>query len=142
METSSPTAATVQRPHLATRITGHADALLAAILVVAGAVVAGGSQAAADPNQDGQFLALLGQKDIPAWDESAQSLIATAHKICGKLDGGMPVEEIMDAMRNYAFNVDPIERLYPRARLQRTYIRFITSSVQAYCPQDRSKIGS
>jgi len=42
---------------------------------------------------------------------------------------------------NRAYDVDPIERLYPRDRLTRTEARFITAAVEAYCPGDKSKIG-
>jgi hypothetical protein len=122
-----------------TSITGHAGALVTAIVVLTGGAVVRGGPAAADP-QDDQFLTLLGQQDIPAL-ENAQSLIAVAHRVCGKLDGGMTVDDLMDAMRNNAYNADPRARLFPD-RITHTMTRFITASVQAYCPYDQSKIAS
>lgn len=70
------------------------------------------------------------------------SLIATAHKVCRKLDGGMPVDDVVDLMRNTAFNVDPIERQYPPERITRTLTRFITAAVEVYCPYNQQKIDS
>ena len=123
-----------------TSITSHARALVVAIVVLAGGPVLSGSPAAADPSQDDQFLRLLGQQDIPAI-EGASSLIDTAHRVCDKLDGGTPVDELVDTMRNHAYDDDPIARLFPR-RITRTMTRFISASVQAYCPNDLGKIAS
>jgi uncharacterized membrane protein YgcG len=124
-----------------TGITSRSGTLVTAIVVLTGAAILRGGAAAADPNQDDQFLALLDKEDIPAL-ENAPGLIATAHKICRKLDGGMPVDNLVDTMMNNAYNEDPIERLYPRARLTSTMTRFITAAVEAYCPYDQSKIAS
>jgi uncharacterized membrane protein YgcG len=124
-----------------TGITGHGGALVTAIVVLTGAAILRGGAAAADPNQDNQFLALLDQEGIPAL-ENVPSLIATAHKICRKLDGGMSVDYLVGAMVNYAYNADPHERGYPPGRLARTEARFITAAVEAYCPRDRGKIAS
>ena len=99
-----------------TGITTHAGSLVTAIVVLTGAAILRGGAAAADPNQDDQFLALLNQEDIPAL-EGVPSLIATAHKVCRKLDGGMPVDSLVDAMVNNAYNTDPSPHLYPPARL-------------------------
>jgi Protein of unknown function (DUF732) len=122
-----------------TSITSHAGALVTAIVVLTGGAVLGGGPAAADP-QDDQFLALLDQQEIPALD-NAESLIAVAHRVCGKLDGGMPVDALVDAMRNNAYDQDPRARLFPH-RITRTMTRFITAAVEAYCPYDQSKIAS
>ena len=124
-----------------TGITSHAGTLVTTIVVLTGAAILRGGAAAADPNQDDQFLELLAKEDIPAL-QNVPSLIATAHKVCRQLDGGMPVDDVVDEMRNYAYNTDPIERLYPRARLARTEARFITAAVEAYCPDDQSRIAS
>ncbi|GLB86581.1 hypothetical protein SRL2020226_59410 [Mycobacterium kiyosense] len=83
----------------------HAGALITAIVVLNGTAILRGGEAAADPNQDDQFLALLHQKEIPALT-NVPSLIATAHKVCRKLDGGMPVNDVVDAMMDNALNVD------------------------------------
>jgi hypothetical protein len=124
-----------------TGITGHSGALITAIVVLTGAAILGGGAAAADPNQDDQFLTLLDKQDIPAL-KNAPSLIATAHRVCLKLDGGMPMDNLVDLMINNAYNQDPIARLYPRARVASTITRFIAAAVEAYCPYDQSKIAS
>ncbi|EFG79784.1 hypothetical protein HMPREF0591_0329 [Mycobacterium parascrofulaceum ATCC BAA-614] len=122
-------------------ITNHAGALVTAIVVLAGSAIVGAGTVAADPDQDDQFLALLVKKEIPA-RRNVPSLIATAHKVCRKLDGGMPVDDVVDLMRNTAFNVDPPERQYPPERLTRTLTRFVTAAVEAYCPYNQQKIAS
>lgn len=122
-------------------ITCHAGALVTATVVLAGTAIVGAGAVAADPNQDDQFLALLVEKKIPA-RRNVPSLIATAHKVCRKLDGGMPVDAVVDLMRNTAFNVDPPERQYPPERITRTLTRFITAAVEVYCPYNQQKIDS
>ncbi|MGO8849840.1 DUF732 domain-containing protein [Mycobacterium sp.] len=124
-----------------TGITTHAGALAGAIVVLTGAAILRGGAAAADPNQDDQFLALLDEEDIPALS-GVPSLIDTAHKVCRTLDGGMPVDGLVDVMVNDAYSIDPTERLYPPGRLARTEARFITAAVEAYCPYDQGKIAS
>jgi Protein of unknown function (DUF732) len=90
-----------------TGITSHAGALVTAIVVLTGGAVLRGGAAAADPNQDEQFLALLDQEEIPAL-QNVPSLIATAHKICRELDGGMTVDAVVGDMKNNSF-ADPGE---------------------------------
>jgi hypothetical protein len=125
-----------------TGITTHAGSLITAIVVLTGAAILRSGAAGADPNQDDQFLALLNKEDVPAL-EGVPSLIATAHKICRNLDGGMPVDSLVDAMMDNAYDTDPSDaRLYPPARLTRTFTRFITAAVEAYCPHDQGKIAS
>jgi uncharacterized membrane protein YgcG len=124
-----------------TGITSHTCSLVTAIVVLTGAAILGGGAAAADPNQDDQFLRLLNKEDIPAL-EGVPSLIATAQKICRNLDGGMPVDGLVDAMMNNAYDTDPSARQYPPARLTSTFTRFITAAVEAYCPYDQGKIAS
>jgi hypothetical protein len=115
-------------------------ALVTAIVVLtAGAILRGGA-AAADSNQDEQFLALLDEEDIPAL-EGVPSLIATAHNVCRKLDGGMTVEALVDDMRNNSFT-DPTGQRFPDRRITATITRFISAAVEAYCPYDQSKIAS
>lgn len=124
-----------------TGISSHGGTLIAAILVLTGAAILHGGAATADPDQDQKFLTLLNDKDIPPVDE-AGSLIDTAHKACAKLDGGMPVDDLVELMRNNGFATNPLARLYPQARVTRTIDRFISSAVQAYCPYDEGKIAS
>jgi len=110
------------------------------VLVTAIAVFAGGT-AVADPSQDDKFLTLLGYEDIPAID-NATSLIDTAHKVCGKLDDGMPAGDLVELIRNNGFNENPLARFYPQRRVTKTINRFIDAAVQAYCPYDQGKIAS
>lgn len=95
-----------------TGIASHAGALGAALVVLIGAAILHDGPAAADPNQDDRFLALLEKKEIPAV-ANVPRVIDAAHKVCRKLDGGMPVNDIVDGLRNDAYNIDPVMRLYP-----------------------------
>jgi hypothetical protein len=123
-----------------TGITRHAGALVTAVVVLTGATILSCGAAVADPNQDDQFLALLDQEEIPAV-KNVPSVIAAGHKVCRKLDDGTPVDDIVDAMRNDAYNIDPVVRRHP-VRVTSTVTRFITAAVGAYCPYDQSKIAS
>jgi len=124
-----------------TGITSHSGALVTAIVVLTGTAILHGGTAAADSNQDDQFLALLDEEGIPALD-GVPSLIDTAHKVCRTLNAGMPADGLVDAMVNHAYSIDPNLRRYPPGRLARTEARFITAAVEAYCPYDQSKIAS
>lgn len=121
-----------------TGIASHAGALGAALVVLIGAAILHDGPAAADPNQDDRFLALLEKKEIPAV-ANVPRVIDAAHKVCRKLDGGMPVNDIVDGLRNDAYNIDPVMRLYP-VRLTTTMTRFISAAVEIYCPNHHSKM--
>ena len=121
--------------------TTHAGSQVTAIVVLTAAAILRGGTAAADPNQDDQFLALLDKEGIPALS-GVPSLIDTAHKVCRNLDAGMPVDAMVDTLVNYAYSVDPSESLYAPGRLARTEARFIIAAVEAYCPYDQGKIAS
>jgi len=120
---------------------GHLGTLATAILVLTGAAILRGGAAAADPNQDDQFLALLDQEGIPAL-EGVPYLIDTAHKVCRAVDAGFSANAVVDAMVQFAYSQDPAERNYAPGRLARTEARFVTASVEAYCSYDRGKIAS
>ncbi|ORB74871.1 DUF732 domain-containing protein [Mycobacterium scrofulaceum] len=122
-----------------TSTTHRAGALVAVIVVLTGVVMLPHGAAAADPSPDDQFVALLDQKGIPAL-ENVPSLIATAHRICRQLDGGMPVDAVVDDMRERAFNANGTGGQYPPDRVMRTIARFISAAVEAYCPNDQPKI--
>ncbi|WP_406815169.1 DUF732 domain-containing protein [Mycobacterium sp. M23085] len=129
-----------------TRSTGitrhsHVGTLVTATLVLTGAAILRGGAAAADSNQDDQFLALLDQEGIPAL-EGVPYLIDTAHKVCRAVDAGFSGNAVVDAMVQFAYSQDPAERNYDPGRLARTEARFVTASVGAYCPYDRGKIAS
>lgn len=119
----------------------YSCAVVTAIAVLSATAALPGGTAVADPNQDQKFFDLLGQKDIPPVD-NATSLITSAHHICSKLDGGMPVGELVDLIRNNGFNENPLTRLNPPDRVTRTITQFINASVEAYCPNNRGKIAS
>ncbi|MEY8018134.1 DUF732 domain-containing protein [Mycobacterium servetii] len=121
-------------------IIGHAGVLAAAVVVLTGGAWLRGGVAVADPNEDAQFLALLEQEQIPAL-EGVPSLIATAHKICGKLDRGVTVNAVIDDMKDHALT-GPAGHRFPDRRVMSTITRFITASVEAYCPGDHGKIVS
>ncbi|KAA1244887.1 DUF732 domain-containing protein, partial [Mycobacterium simiae] len=124
-----------------TGIAHHMGTLVSAITVLTGAAILSGGAAAADPNQDEQFLALLESKEIPAL-ANVPSVIETAHKICHKLDGGAPLHELVEAMRDTAFNIDSSARLYAPARVTTTIHRFITAAVEAYCPHHQGDVAT
>jgi len=109
-------------------------------VVLTGAAILRGGAAAAYPNQDDQFLELLAKEDIPAL-QNVPSLIATAHMDCRKLDGGMTVDALVDDMRNNSFTA-PGDTQFPNRRIRSTITRFITAAVEAYCPDDQSRIAS
>jgi hypothetical protein len=115
-----------------------ASALVTAAVLTAGAVLSAGA-ATADPNQDEQFLSQLGYQDIPAM-ENASSLVAPAHRACRELDDGMPFDAVVDELMNKSFDVNPIERIYPRDRVIRTTVKFITAAVDVYCPSNQGKL--
>ena len=119
----------------------NARALVAALALLTGVAILPGGTAAGDPSQDDKFLTLLGYEDIPAID-NATSLIDTAHKVCGKLDDGMPAGDLVELIRNNGFNDNPLARLYPQRRVTKTINRFINAAVQAYCPYDQGKLAS
>ncbi|OBH91377.1 DUF732 domain-containing protein [Mycobacterium sp. E2733] len=121
--------------------TNRAGALVTATVVLTGVVMLPHGAAAADPNPDDQFVALLDQKGIPAL-ENVPSLIATAHRVCRQLDGGMPADGVVNDMRERAFNANAGGGQYPPDRVNRTIARFISAAVEAYCPNDQPKITS
>jgi hypothetical protein len=118
-------------PAVRTGLIGLAGALVTALVVLIAAIICAGA-ASADPSQQDQFVALLEQEQIPPID-NLPGLIARAHQICGQLDGGTPVETVVNDEMNFAFGDNPALHLRPD-RVRRTAIRFITASVNVYCP--------
>jgi len=117
----------------------RAGAMATASVILIGAAILRGSTAAADPSQDEQFLALLDQHGIPALQNPA-SLVATAQNVCRELDGGKPFDAVVESMTTFAYDSDPGR--YPRDRLARTFTRFVTAAVQAYCPYNQNKLAA
>jgi Protein of unknown function (DUF732) len=135
------TASAERKPAMFSGPIRNPRALVAALALLTGVAILPGGIAAGDPSQDDKFLTLLGYEDIPAID-NATSLIDTAHKVCGKLDDGMPAGDLVELIRNNGFNDNPLARLYPQRRVTKTITRFISAAVQAYCPYDQGKIAS
>jgi hypothetical protein len=121
-----------------TGISTYAGFLVTAIVVLTGAAILHGGAAAADPNQDDQFLALLDKEGIPAL-EGVPSLIDTAHKVCRALDAGTPAGAVVNSLVTFAQSDNPGA---DRGRLERTETRFVRAAVGAYCPYDQGKIAS
>jgi len=48
----------------------------------------------------------------------------------------------VNLIRNNGYNENPLTRLNPADRINRTIYQFIIASVEAYCPYDRGKIAS
>ncbi|HZC89225.1 MAG TPA: DUF732 domain-containing protein [Mycobacterium sp.] len=114
-----------------TGIASLADALVSALVVPTAAIICAAA-AGADPSQQDQFVALLEQLQIPPID-NVPGLVARAHQICGQLDRGTPFDAVVDSEMNFAYGDNPALHLYPD-RVRRTAVRFITASVDAYCP--------
>jgi hypothetical protein len=124
---------------MSTAITTSLAGALVTVAVLTGGTTLGGAAATADPNQDEQFLSLLGQESIPAV-ENASSLTVPAHRACRELDEGMPFDAVVDEMREKSFEANPIERIFPPGRVTRTLVRFITAAVDVYCPSNQGKL--
>ena len=113
-------------------------ALVSASVLLAAAIVCAGA-ARADPSQD-QFVALLGQEQIPpTGDGEVPPLVARAHQICRELDGGTPIDALVDDQMNRAY-ADNWRLHFIPDRVRRTAVRFITASVTVYCPGRRGDL--
>ena len=120
-----------------TGITSLADALIGVSMVLTAAIICAGA-AGADPSQQDQFLALLQQEQIPAID-NVPALVYHAHEICGQLDGGASVETVVTDVMNRAYGDNPALHLVP-ARVRKTAVRFVTASVDVYCPSHQGEL--
>jgi hypothetical protein len=120
-----------------TGITSLADALVGVSVVLTAAIICAGA-AGADPSQQDQFLALLEQEQIPAID-NVPALVTRAHEICGELDGGTSVETVVNDEMNSAYGDNPALHFYP-ARVRKTAVRFVTASVDVYCPSHQGQL--
>jgi Protein of unknown function (DUF732) len=127
----------MENPAVRTGITSLAAALVSASVVLTAASISAGA-AGADPSQQDQFVALLEQEQIPPID-NVPGLVARAHQICGELDGGTPVQAVVNEEMDSAFGENPALHLYP-ARVRKTAIRFITASVDVYCPSHQGEL--
>ena len=122
-----------------TGVNSLANALVSAFVVLTAAITCAGP-AGADPNQQDQFLALLEQEQIPPVDDGeVPGVVARAHQICGDLNGGTSVDTLVNDEMNRGYDENPRLHLYPD-RVRRTAIRFITASVDVYCPRHKGEL--
>jgi hypothetical protein len=122
---------------VSTRITGFADALVGASVVLTAAIICAGA-AAADPSQEDQFVALLAQQQIPATD-NVPGLVYRAHEICGELDRGASFQAAVDEEVNTAYAENSSLRVVAD-RVRRTAVKFVTASVEVYCPSHQGQL--
>ena len=120
-----------------TGITSLADAPVGVSVVLTAAIICAGA-AGADPSQQDQFLALLQQEQIPAID-NVPALVYHAHEICGQLDGGASIETVVTEVMNRAYVDNPELHVFP-ARVRKTAVRFVTASVDVYCPSHQGEL--
>jgi Protein of unknown function (DUF732) len=126
-----------REPAVRTRITGLAGALVGASAVLTAAICCAGA-AGADPSQEDQFVALLAQEQIPATD-NVPGLVYRAHEICGELDHGTSFQAAVDEEVNTAFGENPSLHAVGD-RVRRTAVKFITASVDVYCPSHQGQL--
>ena len=106
-------------------------------MALAAAIICAGA-AAADQSQEDQFVALLAQQQIPATDNVA-GLVYRAHEICGELDRGASFQAAVDEEVNTAYAETPSLRAVGD-RVTRTAVKFITASVDVYCPSHQGQL--
>jgi Protein of unknown function (DUF732) len=119
-----------------THITSLTNALVSASVMLTAAVTCAGV-AGADAKED-QFVALLAQLQIPATD-NVPGLVYRAHQLCGELDRGTPFQAVVDEVTNTTYQDNPSLHLFPD-RVTRTAVRFITASVDVYCPNHQGQL--
>ena len=117
-------------------ITSLAVALIAASVLLISAISCAGA-AGADPQED-QFVALLAQLQIPATD-NVPGLVYRAHELCGELDRGASFQAVVNDVSKQTYPDNPSLRAVPD-RVTRTAVRFITASVDVYCPSHQGQL--
>ena len=120
-------------------IASLANVLITASAVLTAAIICAGA-AGADPSQQDQFLALLEQEQIPPIDDGeVAGVVARAHQLCGQLNGGTPVDAVVNEEMDRGYADNPRLHLVPD-RVRRTAVRFVTASVDIYCPSHRGEL--
>jgi Protein of unknown function (DUF732) len=119
-------------------IASVAGALVSAAAVLTAGIICAGAAGADPGQQQDQFLAILQQEQIPAID-NVPGLVARAHELCGRLNGGESVETVINDEMNDGYGDNPALRLYP-ARVRRTATRFVIASVDVYCPSHQGEL--
>ena len=85
-------------------------------------------------------MALLEQEQIPPIDDGeVPGVLARAHQICGELNGGTPVDTLVNVEMDRAYGENPRLHLFAD-RVRRTAVRFITASVDVYCPSHKGEL--
>jgi hypothetical protein len=121
-----------------TAIASLADALVGALVVLTTAIFCA-CAAGADPSQD-QFLALLEQEQIPpTGDGEVAGVVLRAHHVCAELNSGTRIDALLDEEMNRGYEENPRLHLVPD-RVRRTVVRFVTASVNVYCPGHRGEL--
>jgi hypothetical protein len=121
------------------RIASLVHALAGASVVLTAAIIFGGA-AAADPSQQDQFVALLEQEQIPPIDDGeVPGVVARAHYLCSQLNGGTPVDTLVNEEMDRGYAENPRLHLLSD-RVRRTAIRFVTASVTVYCPRHQGEL--
>ena len=122
-----------------TGLTSLAHALVSALVLLTAAIICAAA-AGADPSQQDQFVALLAQEQIPPVDDGeVPGVVARAQQICGQLNGGTPVDAMVNEEMNRGYGENPALHLYAD-RVRRTAIRFVTASVKVYCPRHQGEL--
>ena len=123
-----------------TGITSHAAALVGASMVLTATIVCAGAAGADPSQQQDQFLALLEQEQVPPTDAGeVPGVVARAHHICSELNGGTPVDAVVNEELDRGYSENP--RLHLMAdRVRRTVVRFVTASVTVYCPRHQGEL--
>jgi Protein of unknown function (DUF732) len=119
-----------------TGITNLAGALVSVSVVLTAAMICAGA-AGADSQED-QFVAELSQLQIPVVD-NVPGLVYRAHELCGELDRGTPFQGVVDEVTNTTYQDNPSLRMVPD-RVTRTAVKFITASVDNYCPSHKGQL--
>jgi hypothetical protein len=123
-----------------TGIAGLTNALVGASVMLTAAIMCA-DPAGADPSQQqDQFLALLEQEQIPPTDAGeVTGVVARAHHICSEINGGTPVDAVVNEEMDRGYAENP--RLHLMAdRVRRTVVRFVTASVTVYCPRHQGEL--
>jgi hypothetical protein len=123
-----------------TGIASRADALIGASVVLITAIILAGAAGADPSQQQDQFVALLQQEQIPPTDDGeVVGVVARAHHICGELNGGTPIDAVVNEEMDRGYADNP--RLHLMAdRVRRTVVRFVTASVDVYCPRHQGEL--
>jgi hypothetical protein len=123
-----------------TGIAGLTNALVGASVMLTAAIMCA-DPAGADPSQQqDQFLALLEQEQIPPTGvDEVPGVVLRAHHVCAELNSGTPIDALVDEEMDRGYAENP--RLHLMAgRVRRTVVRFITASVDVYCPRHQGEL--